>query len=166
MEKSIISSLQKNKKMLLVCSLPSVFTWLIYSLNTTPFSQCLSACSTDPDASSLCKPRHSWMQSALPTSPWKTRLTVKKKSSASTQPFHSDHLCPIRLMLPGSLHVKMSYNNNLKEACPLMADTLPNNWLLTLESKFSACKADTSLVSKAHHMLADRFLEMVLWVAV
>lgn len=58
----------------------------------------------------------------------------------------------------------MSYNNNLKDAYPLTADMLPNSWLLTLESKFSICKAITSLVSKVYHILADRLLEMVLWV--
>lgn len=119
-----------------------------------------------PDASLLCKSRHSWIQSALPTSPWKPWLTVKKKSSASTQPFNSANLSHIHLMLPGFPHINMSYNNNLKEAYPLMVHMLPNSWVLTLGSKLSACKAVTSLVSKTHHISADRFIEMFLWVAV
>lgn len=155
-----------EKTPLFVCSLPSVFSQLIYSLNTTAFSQCLSACSTGPYVSLLCKSRHSWIQSTLPTSPWKPWLTVKKESSANTQPFNSDNLCHIHLMLPGSLQTKMSYNNNLKEAYSFMADMLPHSWLLTLGSKFSSPKAITSLVSKAHHILAYHFLKMVLWVDV
>lgn len=112
MEKSLISSLLKTKKKIGIVSLPSIFTWLIYSLNRTALSyNLLSVCSTDPDVSFFPVQVQTFWDTVI-TAPWKTYLIVEKLCKHT---INLGNLCHVHLMLLSSFCIRMSSKNHLRE---------------------------------------------------